>query len=872
MTGFENVHFRGTFRDYQQRVLDNAGRYLDDGKINIVAAPGSGKTVLGLELIRRLGKPCLILSPTTTIRQQWGERFGDMFLDNADDCAKLVSYDLHEPKLINSVTYQALYTAVEKKAEAEVDCSDVDIFAALKEHGIKTVCLDEAHHLKNEWQMALEKFVGMLDSDVKLISLTATPPYDSESGEWKRYTSLCGEIDEEIFIPELVGRNTLCPHQDYVFFNYPTPAEAEGFTGHRERAIMAVEELATLDFFESLNSKLSAERDNDRLFSDAKGYIALMVLLRHYGFEPNRRLVRLLTVKKGLPKFSLEYAERAVQFLLSGDLLDDEQKERIVYILKSHSVYEKRKVTFLLTDKQKRTLISSVGKLESIGKIAVSESRSMGEQLRMLVLTDYIKKESVAAIAAADGFSSISVVSIFETLRRSVPHVRIGVLSGSLIILPKSIDLSDVSCKTADIPNTNYCTVEFSGSLSRAVAFVGKLFEEGRINILVGTKSLLGEGWDSPCVNSLVLASFVGSFVLSNQMRGRAIRIDPNAPDKVANIWHLVTLEPEYLFADSALERMTLYLSRGRDMPESYDFGTVKRRFDTFMGPNYTTGVIESGIERITAIKPPFDRKGVERINGEMLELAADRAAVRDKWSGETSDGRFTIEVEAEVPPERRVPVFTFYNTALVMLLLFVQMPLVQAFINSVKINDRSVSIITLAAVAVSLYVLYLLIKTFIIHANPARSIKALGTAVFRTLCGCGLISPAAKVETEADNQLGCITLRLRNATVREQNIFNTAMTEMLTPIDNPRYIIIAKTRLGSYRYAMSFACPAVIGKKKEYAQALAENLKRTTGRFEPVYTRSDSGRQLILKCRRRSYITYNEKTMNRKFKVSHFE
>lgn len=50
---FENIEFHGTFRDYQQRVLDNANKYLKDGKINIVAAPGSGKTILGLELIRR---------------------------------------------------------------------------------------------------------------------------------------------------------------------------------------------------------------------------------------------------------------------------------------------------------------------------------------------------------------------------------------------------------------------------------------------------------------------------------------------------------------------------------------------------------------------------------------------------------------------------------------------------------------------------------------------------------------------------------------------------------------------------------------------------------------------------------------------------
>ena len=42
---FKNITFKGKFRDYQQRVLDNSDKYLKDGKINIVAAPGSGKTV-----------------------------------------------------------------------------------------------------------------------------------------------------------------------------------------------------------------------------------------------------------------------------------------------------------------------------------------------------------------------------------------------------------------------------------------------------------------------------------------------------------------------------------------------------------------------------------------------------------------------------------------------------------------------------------------------------------------------------------------------------------------------------------------------------------------------------------------------------------
>ena len=111
---FNNIKFKGTFRSYQQRILDSADLYLSDGKINIVAAPGSGKTILGLELIRRLGKPCIILSPTTTIREQWCERFNESFLPDGYNIDEYVNYDLNEIVLINSITYQALYSAMNK--------------------------------------------------------------------------------------------------------------------------------------------------------------------------------------------------------------------------------------------------------------------------------------------------------------------------------------------------------------------------------------------------------------------------------------------------------------------------------------------------------------------------------------------------------------------------------------------------------------------------------------------------------------------------------------------------------------------------------------------------------------------------------------
>ena len=54
MNLYDNIlSFKGTWRRYQERVLNSSDAYLSDKKIHIVAAPGAGKTTLGIELIRR---------------------------------------------------------------------------------------------------------------------------------------------------------------------------------------------------------------------------------------------------------------------------------------------------------------------------------------------------------------------------------------------------------------------------------------------------------------------------------------------------------------------------------------------------------------------------------------------------------------------------------------------------------------------------------------------------------------------------------------------------------------------------------------------------------------------------------------------------
>ena len=334
----------------------------------------------------------------------------------------------------------------------------------------------------------------------------------------------------------------------------------------------------------------------------------------------------------------------------------------------------------------------------------------------------------------------------------------------------------------------------------------------------------------------------------------------------------MVTVEPEYLFKEKVTERIKEYTHQDHSVLTSCDFEVLKRRFDSFMGPNYTTSVIESGIERITVIKPPYDKDGIERINAEMLELSSRREAVREKWSGEVSDGKYAVGVETEIPKEMKVPVFTFWNFALNALIVAAQIASLQSLWRLI-IQKNFPMTFGMIAVMIGLSVLfYNKAKKMVLHSNPARSIKALGIAVYKTLCECELISPSAKVETKEHKELYFVTLHLRNASIHDQNVFNTAMAEMLSPIENPRYILIAKTMLKRYNYTFSFACPSIIGKKKEYVEILAEKLKATTGNFEPVYTHREDGRRLILKCRKYSYITYNEKAVGKKHRVSHWE
>ena len=200
-----DMQFKGVWRDYQARVLAEMEGHLEDGRLHIVAAPGSGKTVLGLETIRRIGRPALILAPSIAIRNQWRDRLFPLFLDDPHGWDAHISLDIRAPATMTIATYQALH-AVHDAGAAQFDA----LGAASPRRGPMTLIVDEAHHLRREWWTALFALRDRL-KDVRLVALTATPPYDAPFAEWSRYEALCGPIDIEISVPELVRERRSLP-------------------------------------------------------------------------------------------------------------------------------------------------------------------------------------------------------------------------------------------------------------------------------------------------------------------------------------------------------------------------------------------------------------------------------------------------------------------------------------------------------------------------------------------------------------------------------------------------------------------------------------------------------------------------------------
>src|ERR1700722_20952598 len=76
----------------------------------LVIPPGGGKTLIGLEAVRRLGRPALVLCPNTAIQAQWTAQWQSAF-SPPPALAATASRTLPTPLTV--LTYQAVCTVAE---------------------------------------------------------------------------------------------------------------------------------------------------------------------------------------------------------------------------------------------------------------------------------------------------------------------------------------------------------------------------------------------------------------------------------------------------------------------------------------------------------------------------------------------------------------------------------------------------------------------------------------------------------------------------------------------------------------------------------------------------------------------------------------
>ena len=256
---FDELSFGGEWRRYQKAAIAAFERDRAAGRrrTHIVAPPGSGKTLVGVELVRRVGRRALVLAPNSAVQMQWPRavrKFGPP--------SEVVRTAGPEPAFpIACMTYQSLcqlddpevaarargrrragrpsarrrpgvgveeareasattaprpsaararsrrITAAVKREIARGEHAGVELadllsptakarVAALRAGRVGIVVLDECHHLASMWGYVVRAVLDELGGeDVHVIGLTATPPSDLTGEEAELYAELLGPVD-----------------------------------------------------------------------------------------------------------------------------------------------------------------------------------------------------------------------------------------------------------------------------------------------------------------------------------------------------------------------------------------------------------------------------------------------------------------------------------------------------------------------------------------------------------------------------------------------------------------------------------------------------------------------------------------------------
>jgi len=637
---FAQMQFQYPFRKYQEMILEHIVPDDDDDKYHLVAPPGSGKTIVGLELIRRFGEPAVVFAPTSTIQLQWAEKV-NLFTKGEESVSGLACLEPNNLGLINIFTYQLISVpaaakkhlvamalrrwgldlleegrvADEAGAEqriAELKANNPRLYQKeisrrrkrikrdllrsksvevgeflhpnarrliddLVAHGVRTVILDECHHLLDYWAIVLRYLINKIE-EPKVIGLTATLPSPEGDAEYENYTSLLGEVDFEVPTPAVVKEGDLAPYRDLVLFVQPSKREKKYLRNIQAEFTTAIAGLTDQNAFRTwVSQKMLAPKDeqgNPQTWADFWKQKPLMSVA---GYRFLKHIQQQIPADIPIPleaETKLELDDWLVlieRYSLEKLAVSPAEEDHVTLKKLKDVLYT---FGFTLTERGLRqtrspgdlVLTFSESKDIATADILSREAAAMGGRLRAVVVTDFEKMNSgvrrLSGVLDADAGSAWRLFAHLVS-DPDVAPLNPVLITGKTVLVSAAngsqmLDLfnqalkernANAVCNLKPTQNENTCRIVGKGpdwKPRRYVRMITKLFEQGVTQCLVGTRGIFGEGWDSLSLNTLIDLTSVTTSTSVQQLRGRSIRKDPLWPHKVAHNWDVVCMTYDF--------------------------------------------------------------------------------------------------------------------------------------------------------------------------------------------------------------------------------------------------------------------------------------------------------------------------------------
>ncbi|HCE46564.1 MAG TPA: hypothetical protein DET40_23710 [Lentisphaeria bacterium] len=526
------------------------------------------------------------------------------------------------------------------------------LMSSFRDRGVRLLIFDECHHLVGYWAQVALALVNALDKP-RILGLTATPPSadDLSDREIELHKQLLGDIDYCLQAPAFVRDGALAPYQDLAFFTRPAEHELD-YIRNCSASLSLVLESLEKHSGKTLSAWLAGE-------IEAIPEESMSSTLRKRSVFISESVKYLKKLARPVPRNLANFADGELSIDENADLagryaskyllVSQDDADRKLYSELSTAF---RPLGYLITEKGMRNCQSTVSRVLALSKskmdalvgILEEELKNSDLKIRVLVITDFERSSATVAKDASELLTEESggAVSAMRALtsRDSVDVLDPILVTGQSVIvdddlLPRFLEEASKWLKERNLAaelelehDGGFCRIHGSGrdwSTGNYVSMITSLFEKGVTRCLVGTRGLLGEGWDSLTANTLIDLTNAATEMTVNQLRGRAIRLNPAWPEKTSNIWDVVCIAPEFEKGLSDYERFS-------------------RKHSNYYGI-CDDGAIEYGLGHIhpalTEAGPEDVALNAHILNAEMLARCHQRMKARENWKiGEPYENR----------------------------------------------------------------------------------------------------------------------------------------------------------------------------------------------------------------------------------------